>query len=99
LLDSLGNQDSLSIKESIPIDSLNKKPELLDSLPVNIEESLKNDSLKVGIADKEKIPDSIETVVDSLKSAGTIQVPLVIDSNTNTVDSIPIIPQKGERDS
>lgn len=99
LLDSLGNKDSLSIKESISIDSLKKKSELFDSLPLNIEGSLKNDSLKVGIADKEKIPDSIKTGIDSLKSEVSIQVPLLIDSSTNLVDSIPNIPRKGDIDS
>lgn len=108
LSDSLGTKDSLSIKESIPIDSLKesipidsleKKSELLNSLPVNIKESLKNDSLKVGKADKEKIADSIETVIDSLKPEVTTQVPLMADSSSNLLDSIPIMPQKGDVDS
>lgn len=99
LLDSLGTPDSLSIKESIPIDSLEKKAELLDSLPVNIEDSLKNNSLKIGVMDKEKIPDSIVMVIDSVKSEAKAQVPLVIDSTKNSIGSIPTIPQKGDIDS
>lgn len=61
LLDSLNALDSLSIEESIPIDSLEKKSELLDSLHV--------------------------------------QAPLMVDSSANLVDSIPIMPGKGEVDS
>lgn len=103
LLDSLGTDslglDSLSIKENIPIDSLKKKAELLDSLPVNIGDSLKNDSLKAEVMDKEKIADSTETVIDSLKSNAKAQVPLAMDSNKSVVDSIPIIPKKGDIDS
>ncbi len=99
LLDSLGAKDSLSVKETIPIDSLKKKSELLDSVSNGLKNSLKNDSLKEAVIKKEKIPESIESTADSLKSKAKIQTPLMIDTNNNKADTVPVIPQKGDVDS
>jgi lipopolysaccharide export system protein LptA len=91
--DSLSTIDSLSIKESIPIDSLKKEVDLMDSLNMDRLDSklLAEDSLSIqdSISLKEALPlDSIKKKAESLRVNSHLQDSLDIDSLGNEIPDV-----------
>jgi lipopolysaccharide export system protein LptA len=99
ITDSLALKDSLKIKELIPIDSFDKKLDAIDSLKKALPDTIDIDSLKEENLKALQVPDSLKKEIDSLKTQIKTQLPVIIDTNENLLDTTLNIPQKGDVES